>query len=206
MTRFSLSDDESPLDDKVKGVDTSEEQPGERRLRPSIHMDSMLKETRTYHTRLSMMADRKASMLITLCSLVITLLLPHMGEGRFQLPILILSGASLLTILFAAYTVMPKGSAVEQKSAREKEGLDFNPLFFGDFQIYDVDEYLERMYEICSSDEETYRMVFMDIYHQGKFIAENKYRILKYAYLSFVGGLCGSGAAVLTDIVRAWFF
>ena len=68
----------------------------------------LLQQTRAHHVQLSSMADLKANMLLTMASIVVTLAAPQAMKAGSQLPLLVLIGFSLLTILLAAYAVMPK--------------------------------------------------------------------------------------------------
>lgn len=56
---------------------------------------------------LSSMADLKANMLLTMASIVVTLAAPQVMKAGSQLPLIVLIGFSLMTILLAAYAVMP---------------------------------------------------------------------------------------------------
>src|SRR3954470_5306044 len=75
---------------------------------PGNEINYLLQQTRVHHMHLSSMADMKANMLLTMASIVVTLAAPQVMKAGSQLPLVVLIGFSLLTILLAAYAVMPK--------------------------------------------------------------------------------------------------
>jgi hypothetical protein len=62
-----------------------------------------------HHEQLSIMADTKANMLLTISSVVISLSVPHMfTAGPVGWALLVLVFFSLITVALAVYAVMPK--------------------------------------------------------------------------------------------------
>lgn len=101
---------------------------------PGNEINYLLQQTRVHHMHLSSMADLKANMLLTMASIVVTLAAPQVMKAGSQLPLLVLIGFSLMTILLAAYAVMPKLPFTgRQAAAPEVHSPQFNLLFFGDF-------------------------------------------------------------------------
>ncbi len=72
--------------------------------------------------QLSSMADLKANMLLTMASIVVTLAAPQAMKAGSQLPLLVLIGFSLMTILLAAYAVMPKRPRGRPKPTEIRKG------------------------------------------------------------------------------------
>ncbi len=77
-------------------------------VKPGAHLDHMLRTTRLHHVQLSNMADVKANMMLTISSVLLTLSIPYTMKPELKWAALILIAFCLLTIILAAYAVMPK--------------------------------------------------------------------------------------------------
>jgi len=169
---------------------------------PGAHMDHMLRQTRSHHVQLSSMADLKANILMTLASVVITLSIRYVTDPLLQWSTFVLMGFSLLTIIFAAYAVMPK-IALNFKHTEEPDVHSpfFNLLFFGDFLRLEYDEYVEYMEEVLNNPSEVYELQVKEIYTLGKYLAARKYRFVRLAYISFIIGAVSSGVVLIFTAV-----
>ncbi len=158
---------------------------------PERHIDQMLNGTRWHHVQLSTMADSKANMLLTMSAVVITLSVPHISQSDFQLPFLILTIFSLITVMLAAYSVMPKFSFSRKKKlpVPNINSPHFNILFFGDFVRLNYKQYESAMNDILNDPSKVYEVQVREIYVLGRFLAREKYRFLRLAYVSFIAGL-----------------
>lgn len=165
---------------------------------PGSHLDSLLVQTRREQMHLSAMADAKANILLTVSSLVITLSAKSLLDPRLHLPTLILLGFSLLTIILAAYAVMPKYN--RHSPAPEQVGTHtFNLLFFGDFARLNYDEFADAMEKHMRDASSTYELQVRGIYNLGVFLARQKYRYIRLAYISFLTGFVVSGGVWLAE-------
>ena len=157
---------------------------------PGAHLDQMLRQTRAHHVQLSSMADMKANMLLTMSAVVITLAAPHVFKDDFQWPFLLLIVFCLITVGLAAYAVMPKLPFTSKTSARPPvDNPHFNLLFFGDFIQMDYRAYETAMEQMMNNPSEAYEAQVREVYVLGQFLARQKYRYLRMAYLSFIAGL-----------------
>ena len=158
--------------------------------------DQLIRQTRVYHVQLSMMADSKANMLLTISSILVTLSATHLADARYRWPAIVLIAGCLVSVAFAALTTMPKffraGDA--PKSATMPQAPGFNPLFFGDFTRLSYGEFLRTMEHTMSSASTAYEAQLREIYLLGSFLAQSKYRWLRLGYISFMAGLAGSVA------------
>jgi len=163
--------------------------------------DQLIRQTRVYHVQLSMMADGKANMLLTISSILVTLSATHLSDPRYRWPALVLIAGCLVSVGFAALTTMPKffraGKATRFGSTQPGPG--FNPLFFGDFTRLSYDEFLRTMEHTMSSASTAYEVQLREIYLLGSFLARSKYRWLRLGYISFMAGLAGSVLAWLLE-------
>lgn len=160
---------------------------------PGNEINYLLQQTRVHHMQLSSMADLKANMLLTMASIVVTLAAPQVMKAGSQWPLVVLIGFSLLTILLAAYAVMPKlpftGATA---SASDVQSPQFNLLFFGDFSGMTYAQFEAEMERVMNDPSLVYQVQLREIYTLGIFLARKKYRFLQLAYTTFIFGLFAS--------------
>lgn len=167
---------------------------------PGNEINYLLQQTRVHHMQLSSMADLKANMLLTMSSIVVTLAVPRvLGSGGYQWPLVMLIFFSLLTILLAAYAVMPKLRLLKSglASASEVRSPHFNLLFFGDFTRMDYPQFQAEMEAAMNEPSRVYELQVREIYILGNFLAHTKYRYLRLAYATFITGLVASVIALV---------
>ncbi len=166
------------------------------------HLDQMMRQSRAHHVQLSMMADRKANMLLTIASVVITLSVPRIIEPQFMLSAVLLIGFCLLTIVLASYAVMPKHSKPSHHHGPpDVHDPGFNLLFFGDFVNLNYNEFKSAMADVMNDPSATYEAMVRELYTLGIFLARKKYRFIRWAYLSFIIGLFTSGITLALTLV-----
>jgi Family of unknown function (DUF5706) len=167
--------------------------------KPGSHFDHMLRASQAHLIQLSSMADMKANMLLTMSSVVMTLAMPQLIKNTHLWPLMILVGACLLTICFAAYAVMPKLPPGNQ-AVPDVKSMTFNPLFFGDFTRLTQEQFESAMEEIMSSHSRTYGAQVRELYLLGTFLAKKKYRFLRFGYISFISGLFAAFIGFLINV------
>jgi hypothetical protein len=163
---------------------------------PGGHLDHMIRQTRMNLVQLSYMADVKASMLLTIASLVMTLAASHLTEPDLRPGVLVLTVFCLVTIVLATYAAMPKLPVNRPASAGDVQNPAFNLLFFGDFSRLGQEDFQKAMEEMMNDPNGTYAAQIRDIYTLGCFLASSKYRFVRWAYLSFMIGLFVTAAVV----------
>lgn len=154
---------------------------------PGGHLDQLLRQTRAHHVQLSMMADQKANMLLTVSALVIPLSAQYLTSPTLGPAAIVMIGSSIVTLCLAAYAVMPK--VLSRAETPRPGGVMFNPLFFGDFESLTYPQYIEQMERVMERPEQTYEAMVREVYAIGLYLARRKYRYLKLAYIAFMGGL-----------------
>jgi hypothetical protein len=158
------------------------------------HLDQMMRQTRQHHVQLSSMADVKANMLLTLASLVLTFSLRYLSDPLLRWPVIVLLLFCLVTILFAALAVLPK-IKLDRNPVTVKEAG--NLLFFGNFMHLDYDEFAEWMEKMMNDPNQVYEAQVREVYELGVYLGHNKYRYIRWAYLTFIGGVATSGITFL---------
>ncbi len=138
------------------------------------------------------MADTKASILITISSIVLTIALSRSGDPQLRPALLTLAAACLISLLLAIIAVLPTFA-----HRRPKER---NILFFGHFASMSEDEYFDAMERILSSDSLLYETAVRDIHSLGVYLYRKKYRFLRFAYVALLFGF------ILATIVEVWYY
>jgi hypothetical protein len=150
----------------------------------SIHA---VRTAQQIHVSLSQMADQKANMLLAATFLVFTIALGQAHSSAQPLPLLIMGVGAFFSAVLSILAVMP--------ATRFRTGGRLNILFFGSFEQLSEDEFLERVMQELKSEEGFLTIMLRDLYQNGLVLARKKYRLLGYAYRTFLVGLVLSFAA-----------
>ncbi len=166
------------------------------------YLDHMLRQTRIHHAQLSAMADGKANSLMTLAAVITTFAASFVAKPNFQAAVIVLMCFSLLTIILATLSVMPKtplrmrkGQPVPTPELMKMPSS--NLLFFGTFALMDYEQFEAAMEETMNDHSKTYQVQVREIYVLGYFLAAKKYRYLRFAYMSFLTGVLSSGVVLV---------
>ena len=169
-------------------------------------VETLFRTASKNHMQLSMMGDRKASLLISIntiiLSIVISLVFTKLEANKFLIfPTLIMICVSVTTIVLAILSTRPKishGKFTSQQIIRKEANL----LFFGNFHDMPLIEYKSAVKDMMLDTEYLYESLIMDIYYMGKVLAR-KYKYTTWAYSVFMYGLIGS---MLSYILSFIFF
>jgi hypothetical protein len=142
-------------------------------------VDTLIRTAQQHHVQLSAMADTKASILITVSSIVLTIALSRSGDPQLRSALLTLAFSCLLSLVLAVIAVLPSFS--KQKGRR-------NLLFFGHFAEMSEDEFMFAVEQILMSDQSVYEAAIRDLYSLGVYLYKKKYRFLRYAYVALLTG------------------
>lgn len=168
---------------------------------PDRGIETMFRLTSKNHFTLSSIADSKASTLISISALIISIILSVLVGKLAEEPDLILPTVLILitllgTIVFAVLSTRPKITSFKltREDIQQKKG---NLLFFGNFINMPVEDYEWSMQEIMNDRNYLYNNIIRDIYYLGVVLGK-KYRYLRIAYNIFMYGLVIS---VITYII-----
>jgi hypothetical protein len=171
--------------------------------RPEKGIETMFRITSSNNQRLSDMADKKAHILITVNSIIlsaiISLVLRKLDENTYMMiPTIILLSVclgSMVVSILATRPAVPHGTF----NKAEMERKEVNLLFFGNFYRMELEEYARGMFEVMGDTEFLYNTLIRDVYGQGAVLGK-KYGLLRFAYNIFMYGLI---VAVISFIVAA---
>ncbi len=170
---------------------------GKRRF--ALQAVNAARQTTIANTTLSQMADQKASILMGATFLVFTVTLGQASRGgAAMVPLLIMGAFAFVAACFAVAVVMP--------SVRSKRPLSDRPnlMFFGVISQFEEEEYIERMLDSLADDESMYRLMFRDVWQNAQVLQHKKYRLLGYAYRTFLTGLIASAVVFAIQFFAAW--
>jgi hypothetical protein len=161
------------------------------------NVDYALRTVQQGLVHFSSMADAKANIMITVCSIVVTVSLTQWNNAFLRAPMIVLAAFGLAALSFAVLSVKPAFSTKGRVDERvDPHAPGFNLLFFGHFSQLSPDQYLDAMDTMLSRQSALYETIIRDMHAQGVVLARKKYRLLGYSYLSFLLGL-GASTAIL---------
>jgi len=143
------------------------------------------------------MADLKANILLTMASLVITFSVRYTTETGLKYVAFTLIAFCILTIVLAAYAVMPKVPlTLKDEKRNNTKNPNFNLLFFGDFQHITYEDFSKKIEDALNDHSRTYELAIKEIYTLGIFL-QKKYFFVKLAYISLIAGFLASGLMII---------
>jgi hypothetical protein len=137
----------------------------------------------------STMADTKANIMITVCSIVLTIGVTQFSSPLLRWPLVLLTLCTFLALFLAILAVLP--SAKYPRRPDGSTGPDvpgFNPLFFGHFAHLTRDRFTAELAHVMSDDGRIYEALAHDLWGQAHVLAKRKYRYLRWAYSVFLAG------------------
>jgi hypothetical protein len=152
-------------------------------------IDYALRTLQQNQVQFSQMADTKANIMITVCSIVISASLTQIDRPMFLAPLLTLDFFTAIALVAALLCVLPSRSTPK----RRRGGVDvqsptFNPLFFMHFRHLPMDAFEREIAARFADSAALYQSLVRDIYAQGVVLANTKYRYLRISYLAFIAG------------------
>ncbi len=160
----------------------------------------MIKTALRNHLDLTELADRKASTMLSINSLIITiaipLMLPRVQDNPYLLfPIVLLLVFCVVSILFATLVTKPvKMSGLTYVSELEQGSGDL--FFFGNFFNMPFETYERAMGETLFDDSKLDTMIIRDLYLSGKVLGD-KYSQLRFCYMLFLVGIVASALSLV---------
>ena len=169
---------------------------------PKRGIETMFRTMYSNHMKLSDMADKKASMMISLNAVLMSVIITYLGAKTSALgpaftrnPILaipmgILLLTSLGSIVTAILSAQPDVTSFKwlKKSPQVATNRRVNLLFFGQFTKLSLDNFQGGMRELMRQKEGLYTNMITDVYYLGEVLAR-KYNLLRNSYSIFMVGL-----------------
>lgn len=171
-------------------------------------IQTLFRTTSRNHYTLNQMVDRKASIMITVNAIILSVviggLLRSTGNSLLGiLPMAILSIASLFSIIFAILSITPNRTQGEftVDDIRNKKG---NLLYFGNFHNMNFRDYEWGMLQKLSDSNFLYSSMIKDLYYLGKTL-QKKYTLIRISLQFFVIGLVSSFVLFMISRLVAFY-
>ncbi|MDB5234732.1 MAG: metal-dependent phosphohydrolase [Hymenobacter sp.] len=172
---------------------------------PKRGIETMFRTMYSNHMKLSDMADKKASMMIQLNAVLISVIITYLGANMgkaaafspmlrgnpvLTIPISILLVTALGSVTTAILSAQPDVTAFKwlKKSPQIATNRRVNLLFFGQFTKLNLDNFQGGMRELMRQKEGLYTNMITDIYYLGE-VLTRKYALLRSSYTIFMVGL-----------------
>lgn len=154
------------------------------------HRDYVLTQSRMNLMAISQMSDLKANLILTLSAVMLQFALVKVSNHEFvghKEPFWVIAIGSLITILFSAYSTLPKAPLrFTEKPDTGSNTVPRNLLFFTNFIPLTIDEYKRHMATVLRSPPHTHEAILEELHAHGRFISRRKYLPLRLAYFTFL--------------------
>ncbi|WP_092673042.1 Pycsar system effector family protein [Hymenobacter arizonensis] len=169
---------------------------------PKRGVETMFRTMYNNHMKLSDMADKKASMMISLNAVLLSVIITYLGAKSSTLgpeftrnpvlaiPMSILLLTSLASVVTAILSAQPDVTSFKwlKKSPQIATNRRVNLLFFGNFTKLSLDNFQDGIRELMRQKEGLYTNMVTDVYYLGE-VLSRKYGLLRTSYSVFMVGL-----------------
>ena len=172
---------------------------------PKRGIETMFRTMYGNHVKLSAMADKKASMMIQLNAVLISVIITYLGAkmgkagalGPFMngnpvlaIPVSILLATALGSVTTAILSAQPDVTSFDwlKRSPEIATNRRVNLLFFGQFTKLSLDNFQGGMHEMMRSKDAIYTNMLTDVYYLGEVLSRT-YKLLRTSYTIFMVGL-----------------
>jgi predicted metal-dependent HD superfamily phosphohydrolase len=184
-----------------KGSQNEKQQKGSKgNDKPEKGVETMFRISSGNHQRLSDMADKKAHIMITVNSIilsaVISLVLRKLDSyGFLVVPTFLLLSISLAAMTFSILSTRPSVPSGTFDQA-DLENKKVNLLFFGNFYKMPLDQFAAGMEMMMEDGTFLYGSLIRDVYAQGLVLGK-KYHLLRISYNIFMYGAIAAVVAFM---------
>lgn len=166
--------------------------------------ESIVAALSTIHQSLvqfSVMADSKANIMITVCSILLGLAIAKIEQGILFIPLLMFVACCVPALIFAILTVLPAAAPRHGKIADVQNLPHFNPLFFLHFSLVPLQVFQRELDRMLSDPQKMYEGLSRDIYYAGVAVGTKKFRYLRWSYISLLVGISFGGASIIISLL-----
>jgi predicted metal-dependent HD superfamily phosphohydrolase len=169
-------------------------------------IQTMLRLTSGNHLKLSEMADHKASILISVNSIIISVILGVLvrklqEEPFLEIPTIIFLVVAVSVIVISILATRPQLGA-GRFTSQDVQDKKTNLLFFGNFYKASYEEYSTAMKSLMVDTDYLYDSLVKDIYYLAVVLGR-KYRLIRLAYNIFMFGII---ITVLAFVIAFTFY
>ena len=151
---------------------------------------------------LSHLADSKANIMITVCSILLSLAVAKIEQGILIIPITAFALFCIPALVFSILTVMPSAGTNEKPVDHPSKLKAFNPLFFMHSSLVPMKAFEYEFEKVMTDPQKYYGYMARDIYIAGLVLRTKKFRYLRWSYQSLMTGIAlGCLAFVLVWLI-----
>ncbi|GEO11410.1 Pycsar system effector family protein [Segetibacter aerophilus] len=184
--------DEGPAEQTIPGRNKKPNNPDKK---PTRGIETMFRVTSSNSQKISMMADNKAHIMISVNSIIMSailgLIIGKLDNYRYLIfPTIILLLTNVATIIYSILATRPKATR-GVFTPEQVENKSVNLLFYGSFYNMELKEYDYGMRKMMEDRYFLYGSLIKDTYWQGKVLGR-KYKLLRISYSIFMFGIAVS--------------
>ena len=138
-------------------------------------------------------ADQKASVLMSLNAIMITILIPaiianldRIIADYYFIPLTIIAITCTLTLYLSSKSLQP--ISLDYDKTIYSDNPDPSPFFFGNFYKMKPEQFRDYYQKSLETNDSVAEYVLQDIFHIGRIVAR-KYQMIRRAYMIFLNGL-----------------
>ncbi|MCL6219990.1 Pycsar system effector family protein [Zunongwangia pacifica] len=185
LLKKATKNSDAKLEEKQKKQQSKETDKG---------VNNLYRITLRNHISLSENADRKAHILLSVNSIILSLLLSRLfpkldspSNQYLYIPTVIFLTSAVIGIILSVIATRPQVNS-GKFSKKDISERNKNILFFGNFYNMDFDDFELGLSEIMKDKDLIYHSLTRDLYNLGQVVAR-KYQVLRIAYTVFVIGI-----------------
>lgn len=164
-------------------------------------VDYFLRNVQQQLVLLTGQADFKASVMITASSIVVSLVATRLDDDALGIAAGVLCAFVLVALLASVVAVFPKFRRHRQgQPYAEDLPANFNLVFFGHYSQISKERFLQEMAAVSKNDGALYETIAADIYDQGVYLVDQKYRYLRVSYGAFLIGFILGPIVYATEV------
>lgn len=172
--------------------------------KPGKGVETMFRIASGNNQKMSDMADKKAQILITVNSIILSIIFSQLIRkldeiSYLAIPTYIILSVNIFSIFFSLLATRPNLSSgkFNQKDLEEKK---VNLIFFGNYYNMPFHDYHKAMLSVMDDSHYLYQTLTKDIYIQG-IVLSKKYRRLRISYNVFMFGIIISVVAFIISSI-----
>jgi Family of unknown function (DUF5706) len=191
----------------ITGLSKNKKEAGSKKKKgPVKGIETMFRISASKNIRISEMADKKANIMISVNSIIISVVLGVMVHSLAEnknliIPTIILLAVNVTTIIYSVLATRPKipdGRFTQE----DVDNKSVNLLYFGSFYNMNFKQYDDGLNAMMADSEFLYGTLSKDTFWQGKVLGR-KYKLLRMSYTIFLYGIV---TAVVAFTVAVIFF
>ena len=166
-------------------------------------IETMFRVTLRNHNNLSVIADNKANIMLSINSIMLSIVLSSLApkldtNPALMIPTIVLTVVCVVSVVIAVLATRPKISNAKY-SDEAFMNKKFNMLFFGNFFRLPIDKFEWGIKTLMNNEDMLYSSLSKDLYFLGVVLAR-KYRLLWICYNVFAVGI------ILSAVSFIWAF